>query len=395
MSRHRLHDLNFRPCAATVICLIATSLLLFSSWRTAWAQNAVPAALQRSGPITPEERAELYQTLRRHAAVLEAQAAVVKSVAKLIGPTVAYIEADVPSTARNTHSRRHVEEAGSGVTILWKGKHYVLTNRHVIRYSSLSGIKITLADGRMIHPLRVWTDPDTDIGVMLIEAPNLVAAELGDSDKLETGDFVLAVGSPFGLTHSVTYGIISAKGRRDLQLDEDEVRYQDFLQTDAAINPGNSGGPLINLRGEVVGINTAIASDSGVNEGIGFAIPINMFMIVGRQLIEHGKVSRAFLGVSLDRHFGPALAAEIGMPYPTGARITRITPKSPAVAASLQVGDVVLEFNGIPIEDDAHLVNVVSLTRVGKKIPLLVYRDRKTITIEVEVGDRSKFQPER
>ena len=142
--------------------------------------------------------------------------------------------------------------------------------------------------------------PTTDVAVLAVSAPDLTAAPLGDSDRMEIGDFVLAVGSPFGLSHSVTFGIISAKGRRDLHLGEvDTVQFQDFLQTDAAINPGNSGGPLVNLRGEVIGINTAIASNSGGNEGIGFAIPVNMFMTVARQLIETGKVTRAFLGVNM------------------------------------------------------------------------------------------------
>jgi serine protease Do len=210
---------------------------------------------------------------------------------------------------------------------------------------------------------------------------------------MDVGDFVLAVGSPFGLTNSVTFGIISAKGRRDLRLNDAAVRFQDFLQTDAAINPGNSGGPLVNLHGEIIGINNAIASMSGRNEGIGFAIPINMFMIVGRQLIETGKVTRAFLGVNLNSKFGPAMAAELGLPRPIGAHITSITPNSPAVAANLQVGDVILEFNHTVVENDAHLVNLVSLTPVGKTVSLLIFRDRKPVTVTVEVSDRSKFEP--
>ncbi len=355
-------------------------------------QEAIQAALGRGGPIAAQERAELYRKLQKHATVLEAQAAVVKTVAKLIGPTVVHIEANVPTRSGRGYPRREVEEAGSGVIILWKGKHYVLTNRHVVDNSTPKGIKLKLADGRQIHPTKVWTDADTDIAVMSVAASDLVAAEVGNSDTMEIGDFVLAVGSPFGLSHSVTYGIISAKGRRDLELGDESLRFQDFLQTDAAINPGNSGGPLINLRGEVIGINTAIASNSGGNEGIGFAIPINMFMIVGRQLIEHGKVTRAFLGVNLDSTFGSAVAAEIGLPCPTGARITGITSKSPAQAAGIRVGDVILEFNSIQVEDDAHLVNLVSLTGVGVKVPLLIWRERKTLTIEVTVGDRSKFR---
>ena len=154
---------------------------------------------------------------------------------------------------------------------------------------------------------------------------------------MEIGDFVLAVGSPFGLSHSVTFGIISAKGRRDLELGDGEVRYQDFLQTDAAINPGNSGGPLFNLRGEVIGMNTAIASSSGGNEGIGFTIPINMVMMIARQLVERGTVVRAYLGVGLDDSSAPAAATSVGLPRPGGARLKcRRLPASPAEAAKLK-----------------------------------------------------------
>jgi serine protease Do len=358
---------------------------------SAQAQPALPAALERSGPISAEKRAELQRTLERHAQVLESQAVVLKTVAKLVGPTVVFIEADVPNDPTIYGGKRQVEEAGSGVIIQWKGKHYVLTNRHVIRRAAPQAIKINLADGRRVHPLRTWEDPDTDVAVMSIEARDLVAAPLGNSDRMETGEFVLAVGSPFGLSHSVTFGIISGKGRRDLHLGREQIPFQDFLQTDAQINPGNSGGPLCNLRGEVIGINTAIASKTGHNEGIGFAIPINMFMNVGRQLIETGKVTRAFLGVTLDNKFGPSLAAELGLPGPMGARVTAITRGSPAEAARLQVGDVILSFNDAQIEDDAHLISLVSLIEVGKKVPLVFFRNGKTTSVTVEVGDRSRF----
>jgi serine protease Do len=174
-------------------------------------------------------------------------------------------------------------------------------------------------------------------------------------------------------------------------LPEGVIRFQDFLQTDAAINPGNSGGPLVNLHGEVIGINNSIASESGVNEGVGFSIPINMFMTVGRQLITTGKVTRAFLGVNLNSKFGPVTAADLGLPRPMGAEVSNVTAGSPAEAARLQPGDVIIEFNHTAVEDDSHLVNLVSLTEVGKAVPLLIFRDHKLLTVTVEVGDRSKF----
>jgi serine protease Do len=192
----------------------------------------------------------------------------------------------------------------------------------------------------------------------------------------------------------VTYGIISAKGRRDLELGDSRVKFQDFMQTDAAINPGNSGGPLVNLRGEVIGVNTAIASVHGGFEGIGFSIPINMFLHVARQLAEHGTVVRAFIGVNLDRDFGPSMAAELGLPRPTGAMVNAVTPGSPAERANLHVGDVILEFNHVNIDDDSHLVNVVGMTEVGKQVPLLVFRNRQTVHVNIELGDRAKFNLE-
>ena len=359
------------------------------------AQSAIQAALERRGPTSPDARAELYRQLEAQARVLEAQAAVVKTVARLIGPTVVHIEADVSNRTVLQHGGgRRVEEAGSGVVVQWQDlskRYFVLTNRHVINGASPEGIKINLADERQIHPVKIWEDPETDIAVMEIAATGLVPARVGDSSRMTIGDFVLAVGSPFGLSHSVTYGIISAKGRRDLELGSSGVRLQDFLQTDAAINPGNSGGPLVNLRGEVIGINTAIASNSGGSEGIGFAIPVNMFMLVARQLVERGQVSRAFMGVTLDSTFGPAMAAEVGLPRPIGARVTKVTPDSPAAAARLQVGDVILQFNDVLVEDDGHLVNMVNLTEIGKEVSLVVFRNRQSMPLKVKVGDRSSF----
>jgi serine protease Do len=236
-------------------------------------------------------------------------------------------------------------------------------------------------------------DEETDVGVLPIEAADLVASSIGDSDRMEVGDFVLAVGSPFNLSHSVTFGIVSARGRHDLELGDESVRYQDFLQTDAAINPGNSGGPLCNVRGEIIGINTAIASNSGGFEGIGFSIPINRFMAVARQLIDTGKVTRAFLGVSLDAKFGPDIAANLGMTQIAGTRVHTVTRGGPAEAAGIRAGDVIIKLDGIAIDDDAHLVNLVGLMEAGKRVSLEIFRDGKLIDIRVEVADRSKFPP--
>jgi len=345
---------------------------------------------------SPATRAKLYEELRREVAALQTQGNLLKKVVKVVKPAVVHVEAKKTALEESSYRvRRPLEEAGSGVVIELGGKYYVLTNRHVISDAPLADIKIGLADGRELHPVKKWEDAGTDVAVMAITAVNLAPARLGNSDKVEIGDFVLAVGSPFGLSHSVTYGIVSAKGRRDLKLGAEGVKFQDFFQTDAAINPGNSGGPLVNLRGEVVGINTAIASNSGGNEGIGFAIPVNMFMIVAKQLIEHGSVVRAFLGVHLDSKFGPEKAAELGLPRPKGAHVTGITPHSPAEAAKIQTHDVILQFDGAAVENDSHLVNLVSLTPVHKEVRLLVYRNGKTLTFKVKVGDRAQFERKR
>jgi serine protease Do len=342
--------------------------------------------------LLPAAREKAYQQLYRDVAEFERQGNILKTVVKLASPTVVHIEAQRTEGSRSYGRSRTIEEAGSGVIVEFDGKMYVLTNRHVIRDAPLSSVNIGLSDGRRIHPTKVLSDRDTDVAVMAIDATDLIPARVGNSDKVEIGDFVVAVGSPFGLSHSITYGIISAKGRRDLELGEGgAVRFQDFMQTDAAINPGNSGGPLISLRGEVIGINTAIASESGGNQGVGFSIPINMVVIVAKQLIEKGAVSRAFLGVTLDSKFTPEAAERLGMPRRIGAHIIRVTPGSPAEHADLQVGDVVLQFNGVGIENDSHLVNVISLTKIGSEVPIIVFRGGKTLNVKTVVGDLEQF----
>ena len=334
-----------------------------------------------SEPPVEADRAKLYDALAREVSSLERQSNVLKAVVKLVQPTVVHIEAEKTDAASLRYGRKeHIEEAGSGCIVKINGHDYVITNRHVIKAADKENIRIRLADGRQLTPTRPpWTDPDTDIAVMSIEAPGLIAARVGNSDALEIGDFVLAVGSPFGLSHSITFGIVSATGRWDLKLG-DGVKYQDFIQTDAAINPGNSGGPLINLRGEVVGMNTAIASSSGGNEGIGFSIPINVVMIIAKQLVERNSVVRAFLGVTLDRSFDPAKAISVGLKRPRGARVSEVNPNSPAAAAKLQKGDVIVQYGGVYVDNDSHLINLVSLTEVGREVPL------SKVTVKAGIG---------
>ena len=338
------------------------------------------------------ERDRLYEDLARDVTALEQRLGIVKRVVQLVQPTVVHIEAARSREYQLRHgSQADVEEAGSGVIVDIEGKSYILTNRHVIKHAVPAGVKIRLSNGRLIHPTKMWEDPETDVAVLAVDAKDLIVSRLGDSSRLAIGDYVLAVGSPFGLSRSVTYGIVSAKGRHDLDLGDGEVRYQNFIQTDAAINPGNSGGPLINLRGEVVGLNTAIASNSGGNNGIGFSIPIDIVLHIARQLTEKGKVARAFLGVRLDSNYTTSGGDSNGLTRPHGARVTHITSGSPAESAGIRVGDVVLTFGGVRIMNDSHLVNVVGLTEVNREVEIQLARASKIVRVSVRVRDRADF----
>ena len=247
-------------------------LLLASVASTSFADE------ENSPEIVPNKsvslRNALFEELAADAEQYQKQFGIVKRVVRLVRPSIVHIDAFAEGAEANT-----IDEAGSGIIHRIDDVLYVLTNRHVVDTSSLSQIKIRTDDGEPLQLTKIWSDPGTDVAVIQVASNDLLPARIGDSSKVEIGDFALAVGSPFGLSHSVSYGIISAKGRWDLALGQSAVRFQDFLQTDAAINPGNSGGPLLNLKGEVIGINTAIASSSGGNEGIGFSIPINLSLI--------------------------------------------------------------------------------------------------------------------
>ena len=226
-------------------------------------------------------------------------------------------------------------------------------------------IRVFLRDGRSILPVKVWTDTKADIAVLKLDRDDLPAARLGNSDEAPIGTWVMALGSPFGLMHSVSQGIISARGR---QMDElPDVENQDFLQTDAAINPGNSGGPLVNMKGEVIGINNSIASNGGGNEGVGFSIPINLARWIMNELIVHGRVTAGALGVDLHPDFPQEDAIALGMERPRGAWIDKVHPSSPADKAGLRAGDVVLRFGGVEVVDLNHLINMVSMA-AGRRV---------------------------
>ncbi len=362
-----------------------------------------PADLGPAGRVDPsrparlsaEDRERLFEQLTRDAEELERQGAQLRRLSLLLRPSVVHIDARKPATRASRGAKAGDEdEAGSGVIARVADSLVVITNRHVVNGAELDRIVIRLDDGRELTPRRMWTDPATDLAVLAVAGDDLVPARLAERDTVQIGDTVLAIGSPFGLSHSVTLGIVSAKGRRDLELGDEGVKFQDFIQTDAAINPGNSGGPLVNLRGEVVGVNTAIASNSGGSEGIGFAIPVPMVSFVARQLVEHGTVSRAYLGVTLDRSFSQRTAERLGMLRAVGARVSGVTKNSPADAAGIRPDDVILEFDGQPVDDDDHLVSLVSVTPTDRTVTLGVFRGRQRVELRLPVASREQFEPQ-
>jgi serine protease Do len=266
---------------------------------------------------------------------------------------------------------------GSGVIVTRDG--YILTNNHVV--DGADEVKIALADGRELDAKVIGRDPKTDIAVVKVDARDLPHVEIADSDKIEVGDLVLAIGNPFGIGQSVTTGIVSAKGRATLGLD-----YEDFIQTDAAINPGNSGGALVDAEGRLIGINTAILSRSGGNQGIGFAIPANLARDVMEDLVKDGKVTRGFLGVHI-QDVTPTLARKLDLKDQSGALVAEVTPKGPADKAGLESGDVIVEFDGKPVQDSRHLKLAVGHTRPGDPVTLKVLRDGDTKSLKVTVRE--------
>ncbi len=273
------------------------------------------------------------------------------------------------------------EGLGSGVIVTSDG--YILTNHHVVR--GADEVTVTLADGRELRAKIVGGDAKTDLAVLKIEAKNLPAAKLGNSDDMKVGQWVLAVGCPFGLEQTVTAGIISARGR---VVGIIEGGYEDFLQTDAAINPGNSGGPLVNLKGEVIGINSAIESRNGGNMGIGFAIPTNLVRSVMDGLIKDGKVVRGWLGAAI-QPLDEGLASSFGFQGKRGVLIGNVMPNSPAEKSGLKDGDIVTELNGRPVETVSQLRNGIAALAPKSKADLLVHRDGKAQHMLVIVGELS------
>jgi serine protease Do len=269
---------------------------------------------------------------------------------------------------------------GSGVIVSADG--LILTNSHVVK--DADEIKVNLSDKRSYDAKVIGADPESDIAVIKIDAKDLPTAQLGDSSKLRVGEIVLAIGNPFGLNRTVTSGIISATGRTNVGI----IDYEDFLQTDAAINPGNSGGPLVNIKGEVIGINTAIASRSGGYQGIGFAIPSSSAKLIMDDLIKDGKVRRGLLGVNI-QDLNESLAKSFGRGASDGALVSQVIEGSPAEKAGIKAGDIIVKFNGEPVQGAAQLKNMVGKEKPGGSAKLTVFRDKKSFDVTVNIAERS------
>ncbi len=271
------------------------------------------------------------------------------------------------------------QSLGSGV-IIDAERGVILTNHHVVEKAD--AIRVTFHDGRRLEAQLIGSDPETDIAVLQVQADGLTAVRLADSDQLRVGDFVVAIGSPFGLAQTVTSGIVSALGRSGLGIEG----YESFIQTDASINPGNSGGPLVNLRGELVGINTAILAPGGGNVGIGFAIPANMVQTVATQILEHGAMHRGLFGASA-QDLTPELAAALGVERTRGAVISTVEAGSAAEQAGLRPGDVITRLDDRDVSGAADLRNRIGLLRAGSAVELEVLRQGKAQRVRARVAD--------
>jgi S1-C subfamily serine protease len=311
--------------------------------------------------------------------IAQAGVQTVAPVLKKITPAI--ISVAIKGQIVDGAKKRDIRSTGSGV-VFDAGQGFIITNNHVIDHAD--EITVTLADGRILPAKRVGGDADADIAVIKVDAGNLTAIAMGDSDRLEVGDFVLAIGNPLQLGQTVTSGIVSGLHRSNVGI----VRYEDFVQTDAAIYPGNSGGALVNLRGELVGINTAFVGASNINPGAGFAIPINMARSVVDQILEFGEVRRGSLGITIDDSSGVLreFKLQVSAGVPNGAVIVKVDGGSAGARAGLKSGDVVTELGKTAIRDSADLRNRMALLRVGEVAELSVMRDGKPMTIRATIA---------
>ncbi len=309
------------------------------------------------------------------------------AVVSKVMPSVVSVDA----MKANTTKGRPAEESGSGVLMKFDGFRgvFAVTNNHVVDGSRASDITVTLNDGRILIPDRVWVDPPSDIAVLSLNVDDLPAADLGDSDKLRPGHWVLAFGSPLGFNQTVTHGIISAKDRGQVSLNN-TIRIKEFLQSDAAINPGSSGGPLSDASGKVVGINTAIASGGNATStfaGISFSIPINLVKRVGKELLEKGSVTRGYLGMQMAPMLDAQTALKLGLSKLRGAAVESTHANGPAAKAGLVAGDVIQKVGGVEVRDENHFINIVGGLPPGEQVRLSIWRSKQQRAIDLTVAE--------
>lgn len=322
-----------------------------------------------------EETARAFSDIVRVVSPAVVNISSIKTVNRQNAPLDDFFDFFGPS--QDSKGKRWKEQSlGSGVVVSSDG--LIVTNNHVIEQSD--EIRVILYDKRSFKAKVIGSDPKTDIAIIKIDSKNLQTIPWSDSDKLQVGEFVLAIGNPFGLNHTVTMGIISAVGRADVGISD----YEDFIQTDAAINPGNSGGPLVNTKGELIGINTAIFSKTGGYQGIGFAVPSNMVRMVIDQLLKEGKVTRGWLGITI-QELSPDLAQKFGLSSTEGALVSDVARGGPAHKAGMLRGDIIMRFSGKRIKDVSTLRNLVAQTKVGTEVELLIWRKGREYAIKVRI----------
>ena len=377
------------------VCVLSASLVAFTAAKDAAGNKAEPLHIQVSdAPLSTAARgfpsfspivkavapSVVKISVSSEAKVSQMQMPEGFDLRRFFGPGFQMPEEFQQQQGQHGQHQRHVpKEQGVGSGIIVTKDGYILTNNHVVENAST--IKVGLNDGREFNGKVIGRDPKTDVAVVKVEAKDLPAMAFADSDKIEVGDMVLAIGHPFGIGQTVTTGIISAKGRATMGLD-----YEDFIQTDAAINPGNSGGALVDVEGRLIGMNTAILSRSGGNQGVGFAVPTNLARWVMESLVNTGRVERGFLGVNI-QDLTPKLAQQFKLDGAKGALVSAVNPDSPADKAGVKSGDVITDFNGKPVTDSRHLKLQVGSTTPGAAVPMNVLRDGKTVTLTVTVKE--------
>jgi serine protease Do len=354
--------------------------------------TTVTAEDKTVSPTSVEILTKNNQAMAELVAAVKPSVVNISSTSKAKGGTVQSPFSDDPFFRRFFGDRfgspekpREHKRSGMGSGVIVDRNGYILTNNHVVK--GADEIKVKLSDNREFKGEVVGSDPKTDLAVVKINTDNLPVVQLGNSDALKAGETVLAIGNPFGLNQTVTSGIVSATGRANVGIAD----YEDFIQTDAAINPGNSGGALVNIKGELIGINTAIFSTTGGYQGIGFAIPSNMAKTVMESLIKSGKVVRGWLGIYL-QPLTPELAKQFGIADETGILVGDVIEDSPAEKAGIQRGDVILEFNGRKVEDPRSLRNMVSATKPDDKVSVKLIREGQQKTVRVKITELSDEQ---